>query len=302
MKRVLITGANGQNGKLLSYIYLKRNFKVFGFVKKKKNGVKRVKYIVNNLLNKNKIKQQLRKIRPNIVIHLASANNSYSRRIKKDNYKINYLYNLKITKELVNALNENKIKTKFIFAGSSLMYGNTKKKVVNEKDNFFSKEYYGKYKIDAHKFILNNSNKNLNSTTVILFNHDSVYRSERFLIPKLIKAFKTKNEIFLKKIYSENISGDFSHASDICNGIYKISKNNKNIKKIILSSGRRFYINKLICFLEKKFKFKIKKKVIPKSRKNFKFIGSNRYAKKLIDYKCKKNPIDVSKEILKYCQ
>ena len=200
MKRVLITGANGQNGKLLSNIYLKRNFKVFGFVKKKKNGVKRVKYIVNNLLNKNKIKQHLRKIRPNIVIHLASANNSYSQRIKKDNYKINYLYNLKITKELVNALNENKIKTKFIFAGSSLMYGNTKKKVVSEKDNFFSKEYYGKYKIDAHKFILNNSNKNLNSTTVILFNHDSVYRSERFLIPKLIKAFKTKNESFLKKI------------------------------------------------------------------------------------------------------
>ena len=106
----------------------------------------------------------MRKIRPNIVIHLASANNSYSQRIKKDNYKINYLYNLKITKELVNALNENKIKTKFIFAGSSLMYGNTKKKVVSEKDNFFSKEYYGKYKIDAHKFILNNSNKNLNST------------------------------------------------------------------------------------------------------------------------------------------
>ena len=98
MKRVLITGANGQNGRLLSYIYLKNNFKVFGFVKKKKNGIKGVKYIVNNLLNKNKIKLQLKNIRPNIVIHLASANNSYSQRIKKDNYKINYLYNLKITK------------------------------------------------------------------------------------------------------------------------------------------------------------------------------------------------------------
>ena len=79
------------------------------------------------------------------------------------------------------------------------MYGNTKKKIVNEKDNFFSNEYYGKYKIDAHNFILNNSNNNLDATTVILFNHDSVYRSKNFLIPKLIKAFKIKNESFLKK-------------------------------------------------------------------------------------------------------
>ena len=302
MKRVLITGANGQNGRLLSYIYLKNNFKVFGFVKKKKNGIKGVKYIVNNLLNKNKIKLQLKNIRPNIVIHLASANNSYSQRIKKDNYKINYLYNLKITKKLVNSLNENKTKTRFIFAGSSIMYGNTKKKIVSEKDNFFSNEYYGKYKIDAHNFILNNSNNNLDATTVILFNHDSVYRSKNFLIPKLIKAFKIKNESFLKKIYNENISGDFSHASDICNGIYKISKKNKNIKKIILSSGRRFYINKLIHFLEKRFKFKIEKKGSSNPQRNFKFIGSNKYAKKLINYKCKKDPIDVSKEILKYYQ
>ena len=30
--------------------------------------------------------------------------------------------------------------------------------------------------------------------------------------------------IFLKKIYYANISGDFSHAEDICNGLYKLIK------------------------------------------------------------------------------
>lgn len=140
MKKVLITGAGGQNGRLLSYIYLKKNFKVFGFVKnKKKNRVKGVKYIKNNLLNKNKISLQLEKIKPQIVIHLASANNSYSQRIKKDNYKINYLYNLNITKKIVNALIESKIKTRFIFAGSSIMYGNKKKKLLVKKMFFFQK-------------------------------------------------------------------------------------------------------------------------------------------------------------------
>ena len=300
MKKVLITGAGGQNGRLLSYIYLKKNFKVFGFVKnKKKNRVKGVKYIKNNLLNKNKISLQLEKIKPQIVIHLASANNSYSQRIKKDNYKINYLYNLNITKKIVNALIESKIKTRFIFAGSSIMYGNKKKKIVSEKDVFFSKEHYGKYKIDSHKFILKKSNKNFNSTTVILFNHDSIYRDKRFLIPRIIKAFENKNTNFLRKIYSENISGDFSHAEDICHGIYKLSICKKKIDKIILSSGKRFFINRVITYLNKKFNYNLNKNKLSINNKNHKLIGSNKLSKKLLNYKMKKNIIDVCSEILK---
>ena len=300
MKKVLITGAGGQNGRLLSYIYLKKNFEVFGFVKKKKkNRVKGVKYIVNNLLNKNKIKLQLKNIKPQIVIHLASANNSYNQRIKKDNYKINYLYNLNITKKMVRALIESKIQTRFIFAGSSIMYGNKKKKIISEKDIFFSKEYYGKYKIDAHKFILNNSNQNLNSTTVILFNHDSIYRGKRFLIPRIIKAFKNKNINFLRKIYNENISGDFSHAEDICYGIYKLSIYKKKIDKIILSSGKRFFINKVITYLNKKFKYNLYKNKLSLNNNNHKFIGSNKLSKKLLNYKYKKNILNACDEILK---
>ena len=40
MKKVIITGALGQDGKILSKIYLKKKFKVYGLIKnikKKKN-------------------------------------------------------------------------------------------------------------------------------------------------------------------------------------------------------------------------------------------------------------------------
>ena len=178
------------------------------------------------------------------------------------------------------------------------MYGNKNKKVVSEKDIFFSKEYYGKYKIDAHKFILNKSNLNFNSTTVILFNHDSIFRGKSFLIPRIIKAFENKNISFLRKIYSENISGDFSHAEDICYGIYKLSLYKKKIDKIILSSGKRFFINKIINFLEKKFKYNINKDKLNINNKNHKFIGLNKLSKKLLNYKPKKNTLN-SNEILK---
>ena len=300
MKKILITGALGQNGQILSKIYIKKKFKVFGFVKRlNKNKIRGVKYYTNNLKNKITIEHHIKKISPDIIIHLASTNNSYVDRRKKDNYKINYSDNFLITKNLIDTLVKLKIKTLFIFAGSSIMYENSKRKIITEKDKFNSNEYYGKYKIDSFKYILANTSNILKTITLILFNHDSKYRNKKFLVPKLINAFKQKNIKYIQKIYYENISGDFSHAEDICNGIFKLSITNSNIEKIILSTGKRFYINKLIIYLEKRFKLKIDKKLKFFSNKNFKFIGSNNYAQKKINYKNKKNLIDVCKDILK---
>jgi len=298
LNKVLITGALGQNGRILSSIFLRKKFKVYGFIKKnKKNKLKNVNYILENLKNKKKILKHLNKIKPNIIIHLASINKTYSERSNKDNYHNNYFLNLKITKNLVDAINHINLKPKFIFAGSSLMFNNFRKKIVSEKDTFKSNDYYSKYKIDAYKYIKKHSKNNFFSTTVILFNHDSKHRDKSFLIPKIIKSFRDKNTKFIRKIYDLNISGDFSHAEDICLGIYKISILSKNIDKIILSSGRRFYLNSLIKFLEKKFILNINKNY-SFNKKNFKVIGSNNMAKKLINYKPKKTLIDVCKEIL----
>tara|TARA_B100002051_G_scaffold276644_2_gene326452 strand:- start:1588 stop:2499 length:912 start_codon:yes stop_codon:yes gene_type:complete len=300
LKKVLITGALGQNGKILSSIYLKKKFRVYGFIRRnKKKKIKHVNYILEDLKNKKKIIKYLDKIRPNIVIHLASINKTYSERLKKDKYYNNYYINLKITKNLVDAINEINLKTKFIFAGSSLMLNNIGRNKISEKSSLKSKDFYSKYKIDAYKYIKKNSKNNFFATTVILFNHDSIYRDSNFLIPKLIYAFKKRNAKFIRKIYNLNISGDFSHAEDICKGIYKISVIDKNIEKIILSSGKRFYLNSIIDFLEKKFDLKINKNNLSKDKKNFKAIGSNYLAKKILNYKSKKTPIDVCKEILK---
>ena len=300
MKKVLITGALGQNGKILSNIYNKKNYQVSGFIKKNQKGkIKGISYFNNNLLKKKKIEKHLYQIKPNVILHLASRNDSYSKRLKRDNYKNNYIYNLKITKNLVDAIIKTGIKSKLIFAGSSVMFSNQKKSIVSEKDKFGSREFYGKYKIDAHNYIHLKTNKKFKATTVILFNHDSVYRNKKFLIPRLIEAVKKKKIKFIKKIFIENINGDFSHAEDICKGIYKVSINNKNIKSIILSSGKRFYLNSLLKYFIKKNKIdlQISKNQIKKNSENYKFLGSNLLAKKLINYKPQKNLMVAAKNI-----
>ncbi len=299
MKTVLITGALGQDGIILSKIFLKKGYKVFGIIKKKnKKLITNVKYIVNNLESKKKISKILDKTNPSIIIHLAAINNSYYLR-KKENYKNNYLLNLVCTKNLIQSATKISSLKRFIFAGSSLMFKNQKKVIVDENSSFESKDYYSKYKIESFKYLQEISKKNnFNSTTVLLFNHDSIYRNEKFLIPRLIKSFIKKDRNFIEKVFSLNISGDFSNAEDICHGIYKLSISKKKIPKIILSSGRRLFINDIIDFLIKKFSLRINKN-LKMSKNNYKHIGSNKLAKKLINYKNQGNFFNVVKEILK---
>ena len=241
----------------------------------------------------------LKTIKPNIILHLASTNNSHSKRKNKETYKLNYLNNMRCTKNLLDSIIENNLKTNLIFAGSSLMFARSIKKKVSEKNKFKSNEYYGQYKIDSHKLILSMKKKyNINATTAILFNHDSEFRNKNFLIPKLVESFKNRNKNFIENIYKLNISGDFSHADDICKGIYNLSISKKNIDKLIISSGKRFYINKIINYLEKYYNLKIKKKIF-KNNDNFNFLGCNKFAQKIINYKVKKNSIQACKDIIK---
>lgn len=303
MKKILITGALGQDGLILSKIYLKNNFQVFGFIKedyKKKIRIKNVVYKINNLKKKTKIIKHLKLIKPDIIIHLASSNNTYSIRSVKKSYKADYSNNLKCTKNLLESIIEKGLKPKFIFAGSSLMFENVKKNIVSEKDNFKSHSYYGRYKIEAYKYIMSLKRKyKLDAVTAILFNHDSIYRKKNFLFPKLVNAFKKKDFNYIKNIYKLNINGDFSHAEDICNGIYKLSLYKKRVDKIILSSGKRFYINKIIRYLEKLNNMKISEKII-KNNTKLKLIGKNLLAKKIINYRITKDQFLVCNEICKY--
>ena len=103
-----------------------------------------------------------------------------------------------------------------------------------------------------------------------------------------MKAIKKNNINFLRQIYHQNISGDFSHAEDICNGIYLLLKKEKNPDKLILSSGKRTYINNIIKIFFKKIKYT---KLNKNFKKNHNLIGNNQLAKRIIGWLLKKEDI-----------
>ena len=137
-----------------------------------------------------------------------------------------------------------------------------------------------------------------NIVTAILFNHDSKFRKKKFLIPRLVKIVKNKKIKKLRSIYKENISGDFSHAEDICNGLYKLLLLKSCPDKLIFSSNKRTYMNKIINHLIKINKFKIK--LNTNNLKNtFTPVGDNKITKKILSWKQKKNIYNAARELNK---
>ena len=127
MKNIVITGALGQDGIILSKILIKNKFKVFGLVnnlnKKIKTKLRNVKYFKISGNKFKNVKNLLDNIKPDIIVHLGSNNPSFRQNFKK----IDYIKNLKFTKKLIDYLIKNK-KIKFIFPRSSQIYELSKKK------------------------------------------------------------------------------------------------------------------------------------------------------------------------------
>ena len=295
-KNIVITGALGQDGIILSKLLLKKKFNVFGIVKKiNEKKLKKVKYFKINLLDYKKISNFLNTTNPLSLIHLGTENPNYIELKRKKDF---YQKNLLATKNLINYFSLYQPKKKLILIGTSQMYGKFPKK-VNLKSKFFPLNSYAKFRVKSYTYMLKNKKKyNSNIVTAILFNHDSMHRKKKFLIPRLVRLIKSKKFNKINEIFQENISGDFSHADDICNGLYKLMISKSNPNQLIFSSNKRVFINDIIKFLLQKNNIKKKFKINKLSYSSTP-IGDNSFTKKLLKWKSKKNIIMAASELNK---
>ena len=111
-KNIIITGALGQDGVILSKLLLKKNYRVFGIIKK--NNSKKLKNVIYHkidLLDYDKISKLLDKINPLSLIHLGTQNPNYIELKKKKDF---YKNNLKATKNLIKYFSLNQPNKKLV--------------------------------------------------------------------------------------------------------------------------------------------------------------------------------------------
>ena len=297
IKNILITGADGQDGKIILQKLYKRKINLILIDKrfKKKIKKKNINYFEINLKNKKKLEKLIKFYKVNVVLNLASNNPNY----RQNSYHKHYLENINNSKNLIDNLTKYKNEVRFISCSSSRIF-RKKNGLVNENSNISENDFYSKFRIETNKYLIKTKkrNKNFDFTNVILFNHDSLFRSDRFLLPKIVFALISKNQKYLNQIIKENIVMDYSHAEDICDALIKILFLKKKIKNIILSSGKKTYVNDIIKYLIKKNKLDLKLNY-NNIKKRYCLIENNTYAKKTLNWKIKKNIFLAAQEIFK---
>ena len=293
-KNVVITGALGQDGIILSKLLIKKKYNIYGVVKKlNKKKIKGVNYSTVNILDYRRFSNYIKKVKPHALLHLGTENPNYLELKKKKDF---YKKNLKTTKNLIDYFSKYFPNKKLILIGSSQMYGPSSKK-VNLNSEFNPKNSYARFRVESYNYMVKRKKiDNSKMVTAILFNHDSSFRKKKFLIPRLVKLIKLKNFNKLDEIYETNISGDFSHAEDICYGLYKLTISKYSPDKLIFSSNKRTYINDIIYLLLKKNKIKYNFTNKVKSNSSTP-IGDNKFTSRLLNWSHKKNIFVAAKEL-----
>lgn len=293
-KNVVITGALGQDGIILSKLLIKKKYNIYGVVKKLyKKKIKGVNYSTVNILDYRRFSNYIKKVKPHALLHLGTENPNYLELKKKKDF---YKKNLKTTKNLIDYFSKYFPNKKLILIGSSQMYGPSSKK-VNLNSEFNPGNSYARFRVESYNYMVKRKKiDNSKMVTAILFNHDSSFRKKKFLIPRLVKLIKLKNFNKLDKIYETNISGDFSHAEDICYGLYKLMISKYSPDKLIFSSNKRTYINDIIYLLLKKNKIKYNFTNKIKSNSSTP-IGDNKFTSRLLNWSHKQNIFVAAKEL-----
>lgn len=294
-KNIFITGGLGQDGKILIRLLNPNKYNIYIFAKKRvRNTIKKCKIFNENLRNKKKIRSHFQKIKPDIVLHIASNNPSFNEK----NRNLFYKENLLTTKNIFDETFKANVDSRFFFFNSSQIF-KKKSGSVNEKSIFFERSDYTKFRINCHKYMIKKKRvQKLFYTNLILFNHDSVFRNNKFLIPRIVSAIKKKKISFIENIMRENIYADFSHAEDICKAIIKLISSKTNLDNLILSSNKATSLNKIIYFIINKNNLKINLE-IKTLRKKKVLIGNNSRAKAILRWKPKKNIFIAADQIYK---
>ena len=292
--KILITGSNGYIGSVLGTFLRNKKYNIIGIDKKTDNKFVKFNQKKCDLNHINLLKNKIKKINPDIVIHLAGESTIDNIQNKKK-YLSN---NIVATSNLVKICKKENIRN-FIFSSTAAVYKETNKKIT---ENFKTEpnNIYGKTKLKAEKIIKKEfKDKKFNFILFRFFNVCSSmnyigenHNPETHLIPIAVQKHLENKKLF---IYGNNFKTkdgtcvrDYIHIKDLCNAFYraiKIFKKEKEIKQIInLGTKNGLSILQIIKFFKKKLMYEVKKK---RTGDNDILVCDNKKAKKILNWKPK---------------
>ena len=274
-QKILITGHTGFVGTWLYYFFKKKKFNIYGiglkpkyksdlFYKLKIDEDRNSRII--NILNFKKLENYFKKIKPNIIFHLA-AESLVLDSLKNPN--LSYKTNINGTLNVLNLINKNNcIKTAIFFTTDKVYENENTKKNFTEKDQLGGDDPYSGSK-SASEMVINSYTKSfLQNKKIIIIRCGNIIgggdNSKNRIIPDIIKSIKLKKTLTIRNAESTR---PWQHILDVVFLLYSIIKITNNKKKLfeifnMSPFSKSVNVKKIVSEFKKKFnlKFKILKK------------------------------------------
>ena len=192
-----------------------------------------------DLLDYCSVKEKIRELNPSSVIHLAAV--SHVQHVPACDF---YNINVGGTRNILQALKDlDKGLINCVFASSANVYGNSKKTVIDEKTPLNPTSDYGVSKKFMEE-LLNLWKPKIPITITRPFNYTGIGQGEEFLIPKIVKAFKTKQHKI--ELGNLDISRDFSDVRFIAKAYLTLALQKTTFRVLNLCSGESISLKEII--------------------------------------------------------
>jgi GDPmannose 4,6-dehydratase len=276
MKKALIFGISGQDGAYLAKLLIKKKYKVYGTVRKKKKLLnfiklqipkKKYKIFEVDPINFKKVYQLIKKTNCNEIYYLSgvsSVKKSFNNIEKTLCSNINGFVNIAESCRIFNK------KIKIYNACSSESFGFLKTTKIDETSTLNPHSPYGLSK-GINLLLARNYRDNLGLHIIsgISFNHDSPLRNKYFVLKKICSNIKrlVNNKNYKIELGNIDVSRDWGWTPEHVNFIYKLMQL-KQSDDYIIATGKTTSLRNLIKIIFDKNDIKIEDKIII-NKKNF---------------------------------
>jgi len=253
MKRALITGITGQDGSYLAEFLLKKDYKVFGTVRRLSTpnleniGHLRdeVEFISADLLDQGSLTDAIKESEPDEVYNLAAQ--SFVKASWDQPVLTGEFTALGATRVLEAIRTVNR-KIKFYQASSSEMFGKVTETPQKETTRFHPRSPYGVAKVYGHYITLNyRESYDMFACSGILFNHESPRRGIEFVTRKIANAVARISLGKQEKLELGNLSAerDWGFAGDYVEAMWLMLQQEKP-DDYVIATGEKHSVQEFV--------------------------------------------------------
>ncbi len=297
MKRAIIVGSHGQDGRLLYDFLLKRKYSIVGIDKNQIQCSPGISFKKLDILKIKEVANLIKKFQPEEIYYLAAFHHS-SEDLPNENIDLmRQSYAINVTGAL-NFLESTRIfcpKARLFYAASSHIFGETKEKIQDENTPINPNCIYGITKAAGMalcKFY--RSRYGIFSVAGILYNHESILRAEHFVSKKIIQEAIGIKKGHQKQLILGNLGAviDWGYAPDYVRAIHLIL-NSKTPNDFIIATGKPHtvldFVKTAFEYLDLNWKLYVKEDCHIVCKQNFFRIGNPRNLIKNTGWKPKVN-------------